>query len=626
MKKLISLIALCLAGSLAYAGPVSPGKALQVAQRVFDSCSPATRSAGLRIVWDGEFEPATRSGEEPAFYVVGRDAGGFVMVAGHDNVEPVLAISLENPFRVEGMPCNVKAWMEGIKAYCRSEREATPEIREKWAALLETRGKIDPVVTGLTNEFKGSRTNLWNQTNPANYYCPDIPGEDYTTVCGCVALSTIEVMAWYGTDNLAALSGTVPGYTYTSDYGYSVTIPEHELGTVYDWENLHTLASEAQGQNENNYYNQVTHYSSGSYTYPPIYYFGQNRGTTLTPLGENLGHLAYDVATLLKANFNFNYGTSAVFAAVTRNVAPVIGYNNGARYRSKANYPRGQWEQMLMDEITLHPVLYDGRSTDDAGHAYVADGFAYHGDDLMFHFNMGWGGSCNGYYFTDHQDDYELELEALFDFYPNPSASDPVGAMGYYGSQGGLAYTSGYNSKTLSFTIRYLSNVGTDIFNGGVYAGLVTPSGTAQDYSSSATVSVNLQPNYYYSSISRTVTMANASLGCRLALFYKASGSNEYLPVLAGAQMAYPAELPFFPAAFIKTDSEYHVGDYLIFELFNQSYDYSNTTWYITNPEGTRAAYTAEDYRVLLESAGEYKIEALVPDQETIVSYITVTP
>lgn len=620
MKKLITLIVLLGAGTLLYAGPVSPGKAMQVAQKVFDSCTPATRASGVHIIWDGEFEPAAKGNMEPAFYVVGRDQGGFVMVAGNDNVQPVLAISLENPFRVEGMPCNVKAWMEGIKSYCRRDREETPEIRQKWAALLETRSTVDPVTEGLTDEYLGSRTNLWNQTNPANYYCPDIPDEDYTTVCGCVALATIEVMAWYGTDNITAASGTVPGYSYTSDFGHSIVIPAHDLGTVYDWPNLHTLGSETAGQNQNHFYAQVQSYASGSSL--NRYYNGKDRGTVLTPLGENLAQLAYDVATLLQASFNYYYGTSASFSSITGKVAPVMGYNRSARFHSKSNYPRGQWEQMLMDEISIRPVLYDGRTSGNAGHAYVADGFAYHGDDLMFHFNMGWGGSCNGYYFTDHQDEFELSMEALFDYYPDLS-STPVSALGFT-SAGGLTYVSGYNTPTLSYQCYQLQSIGSADFQGDVSAGVLDAAGNASSFKTIYS-NTSLPSGYWWTNMgTRSFTLNNPVLGDRVTIFYKRSGEDVFFPAEHGFfQMA---EIPFFPAAFIKTDSEYHVGDYLIFELFNQSYDYSNTTWYITNPEGTRAAYTAEDYRVLLESAGEYKIEALVPDQETIVSYITVTP
>ena len=137
MKKVFILTILALASAMAYAGPVSKEKALQVASKVF-AAEPATKAAvgsdKLTVVWDGEFEK-TKGATDPAFYVVAREKGGFVIVAGNDNVQPVLGFSFENPFKVEGMPDNVRWWMEQIKAYSRSARTSSPEIRQRWGAF-----------------------------------------------------------------------------------------------------------------------------------------------------------------------------------------------------------------------------------------------------------------------------------------------------------------------------------------------------------------------------------------------------------------------------------------------------------------------------------------------------------
>ena len=131
MKKTILIFAFMGMAASLYAGPVSPEKALQVAERVL-SVQSTKASGDIRIIWDGESAATKADAQAPAFYVVGRDGGGFVIVSGNDNVRPVLALSYTNRFQVEGMPCNVSAWMERIKRYSRSATEATPEVKAQW--------------------------------------------------------------------------------------------------------------------------------------------------------------------------------------------------------------------------------------------------------------------------------------------------------------------------------------------------------------------------------------------------------------------------------------------------------------------------------------------------------------
>ncbi|MBO7069828.1 MAG: Spi family protease inhibitor, partial [Bacteroidales bacterium] len=162
MKKIVLIVSMSLLGIALYAAPVTPEKALQVASRVFAS-GPATKAAdasSLQIVWDGEYEPATKAAQDPAFYVVSRPGGGFVIVSGDDNMQPVLAFSFENEFKVEGMPANVRWWMEELKGYARSAVSPTPEILEAWDAFAETKAvipsaQIDANFLNLSNVLFG---------------------------------------------------------------------------------------------------------------------------------------------------------------------------------------------------------------------------------------------------------------------------------------------------------------------------------------------------------------------------------------------------------------------------------------------------------------------------------------
>lgn len=621
-----------LLGCALYAGPVTPEKALQVAQSVFAS-APGTKAAGeseLKIVWDGEFEPATKAAQDPAFYVISRPEGGFVMVAGNDNVQPVLAFSFENDFVVEGMPDNVRWWMEQYKDHVRSSVSATPAVREQWEKYEST--KASPV-SPVTPEFLESRTNEWNQTNPANFFCPNVDGQDETSVCGCVALVTAEIMAWFGTSNPALDNFLIPGYQYTSENGKTVTINPHDLHNQPLWSQLKALKTSAQFYGEINGYNP----NASATEINNKRYYGFNRpipGTqqvnTLTTLGESLANLTYDIGTLLQAKYNDSVdphtGTGAVTADVTRAVAPVFGYNNGARYVSKSSYTNGQWELLMKEQITQRPIIYTG-----PGHAYAADGYGTYDSKQYFHFNLGWGGQNNGYYTLDIQETLDNPHYAIIDFYPNPShyqAQPVIGFTQVSGNKGGFSNVSGYYTNSLTFNLNNSGNIGSADFTGEFAIFVVNAAGT-RGGSPVAIANVEnedpLPAGSYYPGISFNNVNVSASFGDQLVAYYKETGKETYTPfIFAPFDVILPA-LPVFPAAAIKRNASYSVGDYFVFELTNNSYTYQNSTWKVTAPDGTTTQYNMDDYHVQLTAAGDYKISCTTPDQETVVTYITVT-
>jgi hypothetical protein len=89
-------------------------------------------------------------------------------------------------------------------------------------------------------------------------------------------------------------------------------------------------------------------------------------------------------------------------------------------------------------------------------------------------------------------------------------------------------------------------------------------------------------------------------------------------------------EIAIYPTAFIQTQASYSVGDYFVLELNNNDYKYGYSSWTVTDPAGNVKTYSQDDYHVLLDKAGEYKIAVSteLPDTyevETIVTFITVS-
>lgn len=609
MKRIIALALVFGLGIAAYAGPVTPEKALQVASKVF-AAQPSTKGAvasDLKIVWDGEFEQ-TKAATDPAFYVVTRKEGGFVIVAGNDNAQPILGFSFENPFQVEGMPDNVRWWMEQLKAYSRSATVATPEAQERWMRFADTKA---PLSGTFEDEFMGSRTVQWNQTNPANYYCPTVTGESGKSVCGCVALALSEVMTWFGEQNAPSGTGTVEEYT---QYG-GFTIPAHDLGTVYRWAELQTL------ETANQFYAQ-----NGGYTYADYYGTPEN----ITELGKNLGQLVYDIGTILQVDYG-EEGTAGNLSRLSY-LAEMMHYNKSALEVNRSSYSQSKWDQMLKEEITLRPVYYTGSDPSAGGHAYVADGYATYNGDLVFHYNLGWGGSGNGYYYSSPQTPNSYSFgnnSAMFDFYPDPSGTSSfLHRMGYLKS-GGVSLYNSFDSSHIYLTLSMFLNTGNTATYGTLAVYKVdkngekgaTPLSEETLGSSEAPLPAGSGWYEYHIGFNRP---SNLVLGDKVAVYYKEAGAAEYKPVDYPENGSVIGELPRFPAAFIKTEASYSVGDYFVFALHNHDYHYNESTWTVTDPNGDVSAYTMDDYRVQLTQAGEYKIEVNTPDKEKVVAYIQV--
>lgn len=120
------------------------------------------------------------------------------------------------------------------------------------------------------------------------------------------------------------------------------------------------------------------------------------------------------------------------------------------------------------------------------------------------------------------------------------------------------------------------------------------------------------------------LNVSSAVFGDQLAAYYQESGKDTYKPIVYDPKEVDFPTLPIFPAAAIKKNASYSVGDYFVFELTNNDYTYQNSTWKITAPDGTTTSYNMDDYRVKLTAEGDYKISCTT-DQETVVTYITVT-
>ena len=640
MRKPFTLIlAACLSaigGQTVLAGPVSPGRALEIGQKFFAG-SPAYRmgSGTVRIVWDGEFE-GSKTQESPAFYVVARDGGGFVIVAGNDNVTPILGISGNGHFQTKDMPDNVRWWMERMKSYVRSCIAPEPEALSRWATITGTRaGDGDAHITGTVTDKIEHLTPEWNQGNTDNYYfgrqvfnvsCPkDNAGN--LTITGCAATSLAELLTTlsglYPEDMPAKGTGTVGGYRASNGY---VVPARYELSTTYDWENLRTLTG-------TNAINQAIADAEGD----------SDKTARLEALLENLGQLLADCGAIVQAQ----YSVAGTSASTGNNIVNTMGEHFSMSKISHAEYATSysptRWKRLLKSNLRDRPLFYSGATSDNSGHAFLLDGYGKYDGEDVFHVNFGWSGACNGYYFIDRLDtgdgnDFsDHNVVAILDFFPDArnQTSYPTGlALKSTSIYHGFTIPGGITAgSTIAFTVGRLENIGKDSFSGQVRTGLKHRDTVTyfDNESGSGTIS-ELRAGYGYPQFefrSKIPLGTTFSFGDRIGLYYT-TDQVQMIPVSYPKDGTVIGEIPLFPAAFIETESVYQVGDWFSFRIMNHNQTYAGTVWTITEPDGTTSTVAQSEQEFELTQTGRHKIVAAIAPSvgadvvEHVVTYITV--
>ena len=618
MKKILTFACMaCLlsVGMDLSAGPVSPERAKNLAGTVLGTAvSTRAGDTELKLIWDGE---SAGSKETPALYVVGRESGGFRIVAGDDRVCPVLAISDRGTFQVESMPDNVRWWMDRMKEYVRSVK--TPEAGAAEAWSVRTRATAAVPDAGVTDKVE-RLTPEWDQGNNDGTYfgrnvfnakCP-MAGSTQT-ITGCVAAALGEILTYEsGQDGVvmpSAAHGTVTEYTVPGGY-YHPEFP-YNLGTPYNWAGLRTL------------------------TGIPAIRAAVNAGNTA--LLDNLAQLLADLGAIVQASYNtYQYGGTSANVKLSELVEH-LDINKRAHIEYQSDYSDRRWVELLTAEIDKRPVLISGQSVAAigyysdgtpayAGHQFVFDGYGKYGGETVFHVNFGWGGSCNGYYRHLHLDtntslngrrDYSRDLDGVFDFYPdaNSTYASKIGfipytsnGVEYYGMYTDQPFTAGSSS---SVTIGALKNQGA-----GEYAGKIqfVVEDKAGQQKGNPLVALGMTlPSGYFLWTTRSMAVPSIAFGDRIVAYFSTDEAfTEWEKVHYAGDGTVVGELPLMPVTFIQTESSYAVGDYFEFRIRNCAERYAGTVWTVTAPDGTKTTYNQSDRELQLSQSGKYKIDAAI--------------
>ena len=362
MKKALSLLlvaAVLTVGTFVSAAPVDKTKAHAAAISFLKSKG----AEDLQLVDITGTTPYT------AFYIfAGSDGKGFVIVSADDCVLPILGYSTSGTFVTEGMPSNVKGWLDDyerqILHYRSLGQGRLQSVRDEgsraWVDLLEGSYDDPPQNTAVSPLL----STTWNQTQYYNNLCPYNSYLGERTVTGCVATAMAQVMKYW---NHPATGHGSHSYAH-SYYG---TLSANFGTTTYAWTSMPA---------------QLT-------------------SSSTTAQRTAVATLMYHVGVAMEMNYDVaaNGGSGALaysngdpFEPSAENaLRTYFKYKSSLRQVSIDDYSNADWSALLMSELNAsRPILYSGRDS-TGGHCFVCDGYDNGG---QFHINWGWGGWCDGYY------------------------------------------------------------------------------------------------------------------------------------------------------------------------------------------------------------------------------------
>ena len=341
----VYLLAFAFIGGVA-AKPVGKGTAAQIASKVLQ-----------KAVSD-----ATPDSFAECYLFVATDGKGFVLLSADDCVFPLLGYSMESPFPTDEMPEHLVSWIDGYQREIASVKAiggwVSDEVRNAWERLLKgTVAKTD--IVGPLLETR------WSQKRPYNMRCPYDSTRNVSTVTGCMATATAQVMRYWR--HPAQGRGYHAYYLPRFD-----TIAVNYDTSFYDWDNMPAEVHVFNPQEEI----------------------------------DAVAKLCFEVG----ASMDMSYSASASGAyehsggMLKRRSAELslenhFGYNPAMYTAFKESYSDEEWAALMRSELDEgRPLIYTGSSS-SGGHAFVIDGYDNQG---LFHVNWGWGDSYLGNYTISH--------------------------------------------------------------------------------------------------------------------------------------------------------------------------------------------------------------------------------
>ena len=364
MKKFyLSVITLIISIMTLQAKPIDRNIALTAAQK-FASTQFVMERATPQLVYTGQDE---------AFFVFNVGDHAFVIIAGDDAHRPVIGYSDESSFDASNIPPALVYYLDGVAECMLQLRHsvATPDVATEWNSILQHGHLISCNGGRGTGYFCQTK---WNQDYPYNCCCPEDPaGSGGHTYVGCLATAMSQLMRFWAYPS----KGNGSHCYYHEDYGQICA----DFGnTDYDWDNMPNVLSSNSSEAEK----------------------------------LATGTLCFHCGVTIDMGYGPD-GSGGASGPIPGVMHTYFDYSDANVQRSRNDYETETWKTMVREQFDMGWPMYYGGCENDGCHAFVCDGY----DDYdMFHFNLGWGGSSDGWYLIDDAP-YTHPADAMFNFVPS---------------------------------------------------------------------------------------------------------------------------------------------------------------------------------------------------------------
>ena len=308
------------------------------------------------------------------YYIFNFRNGGYVIVSADDAVPPVLGYSFEGKFSQENQPPQFINWMQGYAKQIDQSimhHENSFDFHETWQQLSSD--AISNLDFSPLTDVAPLLVSTWDQGTFYNLLCPEDPaGPNGHVWAGCVATAMSQVMYYYRWP----VTG-VGSHCYVPN-GYAQQCADFG-NTTYKWDEMVNACG--------------------------------FRDTAVATLIWHAG---------ISVNMMYSPGGSGAYSEDALNsMINTFRYSPNAHLVARDGMPTDQYTAILRDNLDHKRVMYyDGYGT--GGHAFNMDG--YQGTDY-FHFNWGWSGSFNGYFYLNNLnpggDDFTNGQRAMVELYPD---------------------------------------------------------------------------------------------------------------------------------------------------------------------------------------------------------------
>lgn len=352
------------------ANPVDVNTALALGRKFSENhFDVARRGHDLALVYTAYADRG-----EACFYVFNVDDSGFIIVSADDVYRPIIGYSENGNYDVDNVPPALQYYLDGIvearSMTEKSKNAAAPDVAADWR-MLEKTGKLVSRHGGKGVDYLVQTQ--WDQSYPYNYFCPADPaGSHGHAIVGCLATSMAQLVSFWK----YPVHGNGSHCYYHEDYGQICADFEN---TYYDWEHI------ANKVNENSPQEEI----------------------------EAAALISFHCGVTIDMGYGPD-GSGGASGPIPNAMHTYFSYSDAIVQLNRNDFATDMWKGMVREQFDMGWPMYYGGCDDGGCHAFICDGY----DDYdMFHFNLGWGGSSDGWYLIDDAP-YTNPADAMFNFVP----------------------------------------------------------------------------------------------------------------------------------------------------------------------------------------------------------------